>query len=70
MFYNPINNMSIAKLSVSMQDELQEWITKGYNVKSSSIRFIVAWKPKGEQKEESETSVLLLDMILSHTTDV
>ncbi|MBR5832157.1 MAG: RecQ family ATP-dependent DNA helicase [Bacteroidales bacterium] len=70
MFYNPINNMSIAKLSVSMQDELQEWITKGYNVKSSSIRFIVAWKPKGEQKEESETAVLLLDMILSHTTDV
>ena len=59
--------MPIAKFSVSMQDKLQEWIAKGYDVKSACIRFIVAWKPKGESKEESETAVLLLDLVLSNS---
>lgn len=48
-----------------MQKTLAEWKEKGYEVKSASVRFIVAWKPKNAPKEEPETAVLLADMVLS-----
>ena len=38
---------------------------KGYEVKSASVRFVVAWKPKEAPKDESETAVLLADLLLS-----
>ena len=55
----------VAKLSASMQAVLSEWKAKGYEVKSASVRFIVAWKPKDAPRNESETAVLLPDLVLS-----
>ena len=57
--------MSVAKLSVNMQKTLAEWESRGYSVRSASVRFIVAWKPKDAPRDEAETAVLLADMILS-----
>jgi ATP-dependent DNA helicase RecQ len=48
-----------------MQTTLLGWQEQGYKVKSASVRFIVAWKPKDAQKDESETAVLLADLVLS-----
>ena len=57
-------NIAIAKLSSKMKETLSEWIDKGYEVKSASVRFIVAWKSKEDSKEEPETAVLLPDLVL------
>ena len=38
---------------------------RGYKVKSASVRFVVAWKPKDAPKNEPETAVLLADLMLS-----
>lgn len=65
MLYDPMNQKAVAKLSQNMQTVLAEWDEKGYKVKSASVRFIVAWKPKDAPKEESETAVLLADLVLS-----
>ena len=46
-----------------MQAELRIWAVKGYQVITSSIRFIVAWRPKDALKEE-EHAVLLIDLTL------
>ena len=48
-----------------MQGTLSEWEQRGYKVKSASVRFVVAWKPKDAQKNEPETAVLLADLMLS-----
>ena len=64
ILYNA-NHCPVAKLSTNMQKTLAEWKEKGYEVKSASVRFIVAWKPKDAPKEEPETAVLLADMVLS-----
>ena len=63
--YSSLTNKPVAKLSLKMQDTLSEWEERGYKVKSASVRFVVAWKPKDAQKDESETAVLLADLILS-----
>ena len=55
----------VAKLSQNMKKALMEWHTKGYEVKSASVRFIVAWKSKDSPKEETESAVLLADLVLS-----
>ena len=55
----------IAKLSQNMQQKMLEWHERGYMVKSASVRFVVAWKPKDAPKEEPEYAVLLADMVLS-----
>lgn len=47
-----------------MIDKLAKWETKGYNVASASVRFIVAWKSKNAAKEEKELAVLLADLKL------
>ncbi len=57
-------NIAIAKLSIRMVETLSQWEEKGYRVKSASVRFIVAWKPKESPKEEPETAVLLPDLHL------
>lgn len=58
-------NKPVAKLSQKMQEKLLEWQGKGYKVKSATVRFIVAWKPKDASKEEAESAVLLADLVLS-----
>ena len=63
--YSSLTNKPVAKLSLKMQDTLSEWGKRGYKVKSASVRFVVAWKPKDAQKNEPETAVLLADLMLS-----
>lgn len=58
-------NKPIAKLSQKMQATLSEWEARGYEVKSATVRFIVAWKPKDAPKEEPEMAVLLADLVLT-----
>ena len=66
IFYNTTTNTPIAKLSKNMQVVIEDWHNKGYNIKSASVRFVVAWKPKDAPKEETETAVVLIDVMLSH----
>ena len=63
--YSSLTDKPIAKLSSKMQDTLSEWEQRGYKVKSASVRFVVAWKPKDAPKDEPETAVLLADLMLS-----
>ena len=63
--YSSLTNKPVAKLSLKMQDTLSEWGKRGYKVKSASVRFVGAWKPKDAQKNEPETAVLLADLMLS-----
>ena len=51
-------------MSQNMQKTLSEWKERGYEVKSASVRFIVAWKPKDAPKDEPETAVLLPDLFV------
>lgn len=62
--YNTAHRV-VARLSQSMQKKLAEWKERGYEVKSASVRFVVAWKPKDAPKEEPESAVLLADLVLS-----
>ena len=55
----------VAKLSSVMREKIVEWEKRGYKVKSASVRFVMAWKSKDAPKEESETAVLLADLVLS-----
>ena len=59
-----IGHKPVAKLSANMQQTLLYWKGKGYEVKSASVRFIVAWKPKDAPKEGQEIAVLLADLTL------
>jgi len=54
----------VARLSQKMQDTVQQWGTRGYQVRSAKVRYVVAWKPKDAAKEEPETAVLLADLYL------
>jgi ATP-dependent DNA helicase RecQ len=65
IFYNTTTNTPIAKLSKNMQVVIEDWHNKGYNIKSASVRFVVAWKPKDAPKEETETAVVLIDVMLN-----
>lgn len=65
IFYNATTNTPIAKLSKNMQVVIEDWHNKGYNIKSASVRFVVAWKPKDAPKEETETAVVLIDVMLN-----
>ncbi len=53
----------VAKMSSKMQGTLSEWGKRGYRVRTASVRFVVAWRPKDAPK--SETAVLLADLVLS-----
>ena len=63
--YIPSTHIPVAKLSQKMQATLSEWEERNYKVKSASVRFVVAWKPKDAPKDEPETAVLLVDLVLS-----
>ena len=60
-----ITGRPVAMLSQRARTTIMHWKEKGYEVKSASIRFIVAWKPKDAPKEEPETAILLPDLILA-----
>jgi len=64
VFYETEIGKSVAKLSSRMETTLSEWYQKGYQVKSATVRFIVAWRPKERPKDEPETAVLLPEMVL------
>lgn len=55
----------VAKMSSKMQGTLSEWGKRGYRVRTASVRFVVAWRPKDAPKNETETAVLLADLVLS-----
>ena len=63
--YSSLTDRPVAKLSSKMQGILSEWEERGYKVKSASVRFVMAWKPKDAEKNEPETAVLLADLGLS-----
>lgn len=65
ILYETVNNKPVARLSQKMQKTLWEWVEKGYKVNSASVRFIMLWKPQGDAKEEPETPVLLVDLLLA-----
>ncbi len=62
--YNTVTDKPICQLAQKMQEELNQWVQKGYTVSDCVIRFIVAWKPKDAPKEEKEHAVLLADLTL------
>ena len=64
VLYDAASCRSVAKLSANMQDVLERWKGKGYEVQSASVRFVVAWKSKDAPKNETETAVLLADLVL------
>lgn len=63
--YDEKTDIPVAKLSLRMQEVLKEWFAKGYSVKSATVSYIVAWKPKDAPEDEPETAVLLSDLTLS-----
>lgn len=63
-FLTPSTHRAVAKLSTRMQESIASWKKKGYSISSASVRFVVAWKPKDAPKEEPETAVLLIDLVL------
>lgn len=63
--YGTVSEKPVARLSQSMLGTIAEWQEKGYKVRSASVRFIVAWKPKEAPKEEPASAVLLADMVLA-----
>ncbi len=50
--YELSSNTVVAQLSLKMQGELQGWFSKGYKVVYSTIRSIVAWRPKDAPQGE------------------
>ena len=60
-------NTPVAQLSQKMQGDLRLWAEKGYSVKSASVRFIVAWRPKDAPRDEKEHAVLLADLTLKRS---
>lgn len=64
LFFVEGSSEAVAKLSAKMQNTLLDWVSKGYHVCSASVRFIVAWRPKDDDKEKAETAVLLPELRL------
>ncbi len=65
VLYETQGHRPVARLSKKMQAKMAEWEMRGYRVKSASVRFVVAWKPKDAPREEAETAVLLVDLALT-----
>lgn len=63
--YQTKEGKPVVRLSQKMQSRLLELNEKGYNVKSASVRFVVAWKAKDAPKDEAESAVLLADLFLA-----
>lgn len=70
VLYDVKTDKPMAKLSQNMQKTLAEWFNRGYQVKTASVRFIVAWKPKDAPSREPETAVLLADLVLSRFQEI
>lgn len=65
VFYDPSTEKPVARLSKTMQAKLKEWVQKGYSLKGTSVRFIVAWKPKDAAPEKPELAIMLPELVLS-----
>lgn len=57
------DNKPVAKLSQRMQQTIETWQERGYEVADAITQFIVAWRPANEPHEE-EAAVLLANLIL------
>ena len=55
-------------ISIKMQETISSWKEKGYEADNASVRYVVAWKPKDAPKEDPETAVLLIDLVLKKNT--
>ena len=60
---NPVNDCQKAR--DLLMDEIAAWEAKGYVAHAAKVHFIVAWRPKDAPKEETETAVLLADIIMT-----
>lgn len=60
----PTTGRAVAKLSKAMQEKLDSWAQKGYLATAASVRFVVAWKPKGTAPNGQSAAVLLAEMTL------
>ena len=69
ILYVPRTGKPVAKLSAAMQKVMSEWMERGYQVNSASVRFVVAWKPKNAPKEAEEIAVLLPDIVMVRNGD-
>ncbi|MBR6250663.1 MAG: hypothetical protein IKR17_05655 [Bacteroidales bacterium] len=58
----PTTKERIASLSNKCRAELSDWQVKGYNVRSASISYIVAWRG---QDDAEESAVILPELVLS-----
>jgi len=47
-----------------MQEKPYSWAQKGYQATAASVRFVVAWKPKGTAPNGQSAAVLLAEMTL------
>ena len=64
VFYDVKTNKPVAQVSARMKATIFYWEEKGYVVRSASVRFIVAWRPKDAKRSEPEIPVVLADMVL------
>ena len=69
MFFTPSSTVAVAKISASMRDTITDWLSKGYQVKSAKVRFVVAWKPADSSKGSPEYAVMLPDLVLQREHD-
>ena len=69
MFFTPSSTVAVAKISASMRDAITDWLSKGYQVKSAKVRFVVAWKPADSSKGSPEYAVMLPDLVLQREHD-
>ena len=70
VFYDVKTNKPVAQVSARMKATISYWEEKGYVVRSASVRFIVAWRPKNAKRSEPEIPVVLADMVLERKRDV
>lgn len=68
-FISPVTGKYLAKMSARMLEHFHQWEEKGYQVLSSSVRFVVAWKAKDASVDDPETAVLLPEMRLVKQAD-
>lgn len=63
----PSTSRDIAQLSIKMNEKIGKWELKGYKVTAAKIRFIVAWKSKDAPKDEKESAIVLVDLVMTYS---
>lgn len=62
--YSATDGHVVGMLSQAMLAKLSKWESESYKVVSATVRFVMAWKPKGASPEDAESAVLLADLLL------